>query len=213
MELSCIDCGTRACRGKGGTYPEFCLTTHMEKNLVEESVQTLSQGTDHELTVASAITESEGYCKRTRVEDIMHVSKLMGWKKLGIAACVGLLDEARNLARILRAHGFEVYGVACKCGAVQKTELGIPEECLAVGKNICNPVLQARILNKEGTNFNIVMGLCVGHDSLFYKYSEAYVTTLVTKDRVLGHNPVVPLNGVDGYWKHILEKDPYMDVE
>ena len=36
----------------------------------------------------------------------------------------------------------------------------------------------------------MLVGLCVGHDSLFIKYSEAPVTTLVTKDRVLAHNPV-----------------------
>ena len=37
---------------------------------------------------------------------------------------------------------------------------------------------------------NFLVGLCVGHDSLFIKYSEAPRTTLVTKDRVLAHNPV-----------------------
>ena len=39
-------------------------------------------------------------------------------------------------------------------------------------------------LNKEETDLNILVGLCVGHDSLFYKYSKAPVTTLVVKDRV-----------------------------
>ena len=34
---------------------------------------------------------------------------------------------------------------------------------------------------------------CVGHDSLFYRYSDAYVTTLVTKDRVTGNNPAAAL--------------------
>ena len=58
---------------------------------------------------------------------------------------------------------------------------------------MCNPVMQAKILNKEKTDMNIVMGLCVGHDSLFYKYSEALVTTLVAKDRVMGHNPAAAL--------------------
>lgn len=60
----------------------------------------------------------------------------------------------------------------------------------SIGNNMCNPILQA--LEEAGTDFNVVIGLCVGHNSLFYKYSKAPVTTLIMKDRVSGHNP-------DGY--------------
>lgn len=42
---------------------------------------------------------------------------------------------------------------------------------------------------------------CVGHDSLFYKYSDALVTTAVTKERVLGHNPVAALYTAEGYYR------------
>ncbi|WP_297234869.1 DUF1847 domain-containing protein [uncultured Flavonifractor sp.] len=42
---------------------------------------------------------------------------------------------------------------------------------------------------------------CVGHDSLFYKYSDALVTTLVAKDRVLGHNPAAALYNAESYYK------------
>lgn len=49
------------------------------------------------------------------------------------------------------------------------------------------------LLNKGKTQMNILLGLCVGHDMLFTKYSEAPVTTLVAKDRVLAHNPVAAL--------------------
>ncbi len=65
---------------------------------------------------------------------------------------------------------------------------------------MCNPVMQAKILNKEKTDMNIVMGLCVGNDSLFYKYSEALVTTLVAKDRVMGHNPAAALYTSESYY-------------
>jgi len=58
---------------------------------------------------------------------------------------------------------------------------------------MCNPIAQAQILNEQLTDFNIVVGLCVGHDSLFFKHSEAPVTVLVAKDRVLGHNPAAAL--------------------
>ena len=33
-----------------------------------------------------------------------------------------------------------------------------------------NPILQARVLNQRQTDLNVVVGLCVGHDSLFSKY-------------------------------------------
>ena len=106
---------------------------------------------------------------------------------------------------ILRSHGFEVYGIACKAGTVPKAEMGIGEECCDVGKNICNPILQAKLLNEAKTDMNIVMGLCVGHDSLFYKYSEALVTTLVAKDRVMGHNPVAALYTSNSYYQSLKE--------
>ena len=36
----------------------------------------------------------------------------------------------------------------------------------------------------------VVLGLCVGHDTVFYKACRVPVTTLAVKDRVLGHNPI-----------------------
>ena len=109
------------------------------------------------------------------------------------------------LARILRANGFEVYSVICKAGAIKKTEVGIDEKCNAVGEQMCNPIYQAMALNLAKTELNIVMGLCVGHDSLFYKHSQAVTTTLVVKDRVLVHNPVMALYTADGYYANLMK--------
>ena len=52
---------------------------------------------------------------------------------------------------------------------------------------------QALLLNQCNTELNIIVGLCIGHDILFTQHSKAPVTTLVVKDRVTGHNPVVNL--------------------
>ena len=71
---------------------------------------------------------------------------------------------------------------------------------------MCNPILQAKMLNEAGTELNVVVGLCVGHDSLFYKYSDALCTTAETKDRVLGHNPVAALYTAETYYKKTIEK-------
>ena len=137
----------------------------------------------------------------------MDFARRMGFHKLGIATCAGLLKESRALTRILRANGFEVCSIACKAGMADKSLVGIDEDCKAVGIHMCNPILQARHLNRLGTELNIVVGLCVGHDSLFYKYSEALTTTLVAKDRVTGHNPAAVLYQVDGYYKRLLEAE------
>ena len=91
-----------------------------------------------------------------------------------------------------------------KSGLIDKTRIGIPEECQEIGCHMCNPVLQAKYLNKEKTDLNVVVGLCVGHDSLFYKHSDAPVTTAVTKDRVLGHNPAAALYTAESYYKRLL---------
>ena len=133
----------------------------------------------------------------------MEVAKKMGYKKLGIATCAGLIQESKTLAKIFRLHDFEAYGVICKVGAIEKTEVGIPEKCMGIGPSMCNPIMQAKRLNEAKTDFNIIMGLCVGHDSLFCKFSDAFCTTLIAKDRVLGHNPVASLYLTGSYYKRL----------
>lgn len=128
----------------------------------------------------------------------------MGYHKIGIATCVGLIEESRIFARILRKNGFEVVGAVCKVGSFEKTKVGVPEEDTRItGPIMCNPIMQAKIMNREKTDFNVIVGLCVGHDSLFYKYADALCTTLVTKDRVMGHNPVAALYQAKAYYKRL----------
>ena len=201
--LSCIDCATAACRAPGNSYPEFCLTTHMDEEVCSRAMDRYNEEENRRSMIAAAEVEAENYCKSTRIEEIMEYARKMGMKKLGIATCVGLLKESRILAGILRQGGFEVFGVSCKAGAKSKTSVGISEECCKIGPHMCNPILQAELLNQAKTELNIVVGLCVGHDSLFYRYSDALVTTAVTKDRVLGHNPAAALYTADSYYKHL----------
>jgi uncharacterized metal-binding protein len=75
---------------------------------------------------------------------------------------------------------------------------------------MCSPIVQAALLNEEKTDFNILVGLCVGHDSLFFKYSHALVTVLVAKDRVTGHNPAAALYTSDTYYARL--RKPSMDI-
>jgi uncharacterized metal-binding protein len=134
----------------------------------------------------------------------------MGYRRIGVATCIGLLEESRRLEQILRAQGLEPVSVCCKVGSVDKAALGIPDaEKVRPGtfEPACNPVAQAEILNAIGTDLNVVVGLCVGHDALFGRHSKAPVTTLVVKDRVTGHNPAAVLYGQGFYFKR-LQKAP-----
>ena len=210
IRRSCIDCAAGACDGKSGTCPDFCLTCELlaeeDNTLIADTLDKYQNDPEDSLIAkASATVEYEHYCRATRVEEICEFARKIGASRLGIATCVGLLREARAAAAIFRRKGFEVYGVACKVGAVDKTAIGLDPEQESLGPHICNPILQAKILNEKKNDLNIVIGLCVGHDSLFYKYSDALCTTLVTKDRVLGHNPAAALYQIDGYYSKLLK--------
>lgn len=150
----------------------------------------------------------------TRVEDTIAFAKLMGYRTIGIATCIGLLDETERLVAILKAQGLEPHSVCCKAGSIDKNQLGLKEEDKVrpgTFEPACNPIAQARICNELGTDMNIIVGLCIGHDMLFNKHSQAPVTTLVVKDRVTGHDPVKVLYGQNFYYKR-LQKQP-MKVE
>lgn len=210
IRRSCADCGVTYCIN--GTqedqhYPKFCTTEHMDQNLLNEAVELYNDPENYKVMETAAGVECDFYCQKTRVEEIIEFAKRMGAKKIGIATCAGLIRETGILTRILRHHGFEVIGIACKAGTVKKVDMGMPKEYEKVGIHICNPILQAKYLNKEKTDLNIVMGLCVGHDSLFYKYAEGLTTTLVTKDRVLGNNPAAALYTAESYYKQKLFGD------
>lgn len=200
-KLSCVDCNTQNCKFKDRGYPSFCLTTKLECADLEWAESRYNEGKNKEVMIASSEVEFEGYCQWTRVQEIMEFARKINARKIGIANCIGLIREARCFAKILRANEFEVYAVVCKIAGRPKSSMGINIRCEEIGAAMCNPILQARLLNQKKTELNVVIGLCVGHDSLFYKYSDAYVTTLVTKDRVTGNNPVAVLYTADSYYK------------
>ena len=206
-QRSCVDCGTLNCETRDSIYPDFCLTGALTEETLEKVRRLYAEEENNRVSVISAEIENEFYLKFTRVQETVEFARRMGFKKIGIATCAGLIDESRILAKILRKNGFEVYGAVCKIGSIGKTEVGVPQECITnTGPVMCNPILQAEVLGQKETELNIIMGLCVGHDSLFCKYSKALVTTLVAKDRVLAHNPVGALYQSKSYYSRLLEE-------
>ncbi len=195
--------------------------------IVDETFSHLKgEGEDARLAKVASVVEglcyetvegSDAVCARwTRVEDTIALARLMGWKKIGIATCIGLLEETRQLDLILKAQGFESYSICCKSGSIDKLDVGVKEEEKIrphTFEPACNPIAQAQILAEHGTDMNIIVGLCVGHDMLFAKHSVAPVTTMVVKDRVTGHNPVMALYGQNFYYKRLQKMKVLPDAE
>jgi len=202
---SCALCTIHSCRsGDMSKAPKNCPCLENEN---EKILKKYYEEDNLKLAYSSALVESEGYCKKTRIEEIMDFAGKCGFKNLGIAFCIGLSQEARMVAEILTANGFEINSIACKNCSIPKETINIKED-EKVHPNtyepMCNPIGQAYFLNKAETDLNIVLGLCVGHDSLFMKYSKAPVTVLAVKDRVLGHNPLAAVYLSKGYYRNKL---------
>ena len=175
-----------------------------EEAYFEQVLDEYRKPENHDFYLTSTAIEYLGYCRWPRLREVAEFAKRMGYTRLGMGFCVGLHKEAAMVDRILRQQGFEVVSVACKTGSIPKVEVGYSEEMLlrpGTREVMCNPIAQAQLLNQAETQFNICLGLCVGHDSLFYKYCDAPVTTLVAKDRVTGHSPAAAIYCADSYFK------------
>lgn len=206
----CPACRVTACIAAPGTKPapKFCPMPAEGELLAEVRDRYLEDGDLRRMAVESARTEAAGYCRATRVEEIMDFARRMGWHHLGIAHCAGLMEEAKAARDIFLAGGFEVSGVCCKVGSIAKEDIGIADhEKVHPGEfePLCSPVGQAALLAAAGTEFNVVIGLCVGHDSMFFMHSKAPATVLVAKDRVLGNNPAAALYTSHTYYRRLTE--------
>jgi len=205
----CAKCVERFCYRKEydpEQLSSFCPMKH--KQDVIDSAMTKYDEEETRLYVNSTINEQRAYQKirgrvmavRPRLLEIIKFSEMMGWKKLGVAFCVGLANEARRTMEILEGAGFDVYSVCCKCGNVDKSEWGISEDDKIISlrgqegfEAGCNPIVQAEVLNSENLDLHIIVGLCIGHDIQFTKHSKPPVTTFLVKDRLTGHNPMATL--------------------
>jgi len=206
--------------------PTYCPSKREEK-VIHSSFE-LYKGDKADARLARAAAVVEGLCYKpvpgsdavnarwTRVEDTIALAKLMGYERIGIASCIGLLDETSRLCDILKAQGFTPLSVCCKAGSIDKLELGLTEKNKVrpgTFEPACNPVAQAELLNRASSDMNIIVGLCVGHDMLFSKHANAPTTTLVVKDRVTGHNPVAVLYGQNFYYKRLQKQSVLSDDE
>lgn len=170
------------CKDNSCYQGESCLSS-------DDNSAGLYSDVDKRIHQAASYIEGKYYMQKNRVEELILFSREMGYKHLGVAFCIGLREEAAVLCSYLRKD-FEVSSVCCKICAVSKDELSLKKINDLQEEVMCNPIYQAKKLEECGTELNITVGLCVGHDILFNKYSKAPLTALIVKDRVLAHNPV-----------------------
>lgn len=200
----CVKCTVLRCGSKetDKKVPAYC-PTEKYPGLIEETKEKYKLPENQSIIkgwfgLMSKILDPEKRKEKyswSRVDEVMEYARLRGMKRLGIATCYAMAPESKLLSDILEHNGFEVVSVSCLCGEINPQELGMP------GKIFCNPIMQAEVLDKEKTELNIMMGLCVGHDILFLKHSKAETTPLVVKDRATGHNPVAALYQSQGFFK------------
>ena len=213
----CAKCGLKAadkaCLVPGNKGPVSCPTEHM-KDDIDTSRKLYADPEVYEFARQASIQEAVCYINRDakphvrhpvkpRVQEICEFAQRMGYKRLGLAYCAGLQREAALLNRIL-SDSFQVISVICKVGCIPKEEIGIEEDQkVRIGEfeSMCSPITQAHILNEAETDFNIIMGLCVGHDSLFFKNALAPTTVFAVKDRVLAHNPLGSIYTLHTYYQ------------
>ena len=204
----------RLCKNANGRGPEGCSTANYPEACREACEE--MQADEALMRFAAEASRQEAACYgpspydpemhrplKPRIMEIIEFAHRCGYHRLGLAFCLGLRAEARALCEILESHGFEVVSVCCKVGRVDKAFLGLKEEeKITPGpESMCNPITQAKILNEEKCDFNLMLGLCVGHDSMFLKHIEGYVTVVAVKDRLLGH---APLNALySGYYRYL----------
>lgn len=197
----CAECQGKYCReGDFTKAPKDCPSL----GTTREGIMAQYQGEELEWARKGAGAGDINFPHQTRVEEIMDFAHRMGYKKLGLAFCIGLSKEAAIVSKIFRANGFQVESTCCKIGSVPKSMLGCaPEEGVMENGKMCHPIGQAETLDKGGCELNVILGLCVGHDTLFLRHSKAPVTVLATKEWTCNHDALAPVRASDGEFKRV----------
>ena len=191
----CSYCARKTCyAGDLSQSPDFCPSKAQPDTMAQARGKL--DDPDNQRMAQDVARTWKDYGKLTRIEETVLYARLRDYQKIGLAFCVGLAEEAELLTNIFINEGFEVASVCCMCGGLSSEDVNLPEEDKIVPQGrqpMCNPIGQAEVLGAAASELNIILGLCVGDDTLFIKHSEAPVTILAVKDRVLAHNPLAAL--------------------
>ncbi|MDY6835913.1 MAG: DUF1847 domain-containing protein [Chloroflexota bacterium] len=191
----------------------------IESDAIIRTTREYDKPDTRELARLSSIQEGECYewtpegrkANNTRIEELIGFSRKCNYKRLGLVFCIGLANEASVLTDILESKGFDIISVCCKVGSLPKESIGITQAQKIGGADsrecMCNPITQAEIMHSQNVDLAVMLGLCIGHDTLLIKHCKVPLTVLAVKDRVTGHNPLAPLYTAGSYYSRLLAKD------
>ena len=181
--MDCTKCTAKTCRSTASCGAEEFSKADIQPAYAEPHNQKILQA-------AASLVDNGRAGMLSRLEEVIEFIKIMGYQKVGLAYCYGMENEARAVREILWEQGIRLSGISCTVGGVAQNEIN-PESCI---HNVsCNPIGQATQLNDENTDFVVIMGICLGHDILLQRNLKADFTTLVVKDRIFHHNPLLAL--------------------
>lgn len=196
MALNCADCTSYVCRtGHHEALPENCPMRGDFPSFGE----LYTERRWREMAHNAALVEAAGYGRWPRIREIVEFSHHMGYHRLGVAHCAETLREAKLTHEYLESGGVEA--------------ILPPVEAIRPTEGECAPEGQSRFFEEVGTDFNIICGMCIGHDSIFIRSSAAPVTSLLVRDSKLRHNPAAALYTSESYFRsplyrnHLREND------
>ena len=213
MKITCVECDAYKCHNPDSKLPApgSCPRKNYGKMVNETVEKSRTDPEIHRINIACEEVLKRGAGPLgyhwTRIRELIEYARVLHYSKIGVAGCIGLIEESKLLARILTEAGFQVVLVSCMAGGAPRGKFGLKER-KSGAHFACNPIMQAEVLNHEKTELNVMVGLCLGHDILFIKYSEADVTPLIVKDRVTGHNPIAALYTSQSYYQKKLWNPP-----
>jgi uncharacterized metal-binding protein len=195
MAVQCAQCGVYACRsGSIDAVPETCP---MQGGAFPGFEELYGSKDQRRLAYESARIEAEGYCRWTRIREVLEFSRRMGFERLGIAHCVDTTGLAERAAGYFSGAGLVTF---------------VPPH-----SGSCDPQGQAEYLARLATDLNVICGMALAHEAVFVRESLAPVTALVARDARLRHNPVAALYTSNSYYRSALferhrgyEERPYL---
>lgn len=181
--MDCTKCTAKTCRSAASCGAEEFSKADIQSAYAEPHNIRILQA-------AASLVDNGRAGMLSRLEEVIEFIKTMGYQRVGLAYCYGMENDARTVRDIFREQGIRISGISCTVGGVAQDEIN-PQSC--IHKVSCNPIGQATQMNDEGVDFVIIMGICLGHDILLQRNLKADFTTLVVKDRVFQHNPLMAL--------------------
>lgn len=175
--MDCSKCAEKGCRVFKPCTDRSIDYIHKYHS---EEAQTVSRA-------ASSLVDDGRAGTLSRLEEIVEYARLKEYQVLGVAYCYGMEKEAGFLREYLQTEGFRTVMVSCTVDGVPECEVNTTKTGQSVS---CNPIGQANALNRSGSDFTILMGLCLGHDVLIQKNLNMDFTTWIVKDRVMNHRPM-----------------------